>query len=168
MKTYKIIGLTIGAFVAGTVVALSIINPRNYAETSENADDFNLRTRRYIISKKSFSGYDDAEAIRSVVEEIGFILARQKTYGRSWRLVDSKIEKAAAIINAEVPVIIFTDDLQVTARFEPAKNVDSTNMEIVVNVRSASRLGSSDLGENRRHIAQFLEDLDFAFGKNKI
>ncbi|MCY7347360.1 MAG: DUF1499 domain-containing protein [Pyrinomonadaceae bacterium] len=168
MKTYQIIGITVGAFVAGTIVTLSILNPRNYAETSVNADDFNLRTRRYTISKKSFSGDDDAGAIRSVVKEIGFILARQKTYGRSWQVVDSAIEKKSAAIKATVPVVIFTDDLQVAVEFESAKNGDSTKMQIVVNVRSTSRVGNSDLGENRRHIVQLLEDLDFSFGNENF
>jgi len=167
MKTYKIIGLAVGALVAGTVAALSIFNPRNYADTRGNADDSDLRTRRYSVFKKFSTENNDVETIRFVVREVELCLARQKTYGRSWRVINSKVENASATVQAEVPIIIFTDDLRVTMNFESAKNGDSTKMEVVVNMHSASRIGKSDLGENQRHIAQLLKNLDFAFGNDQ-
>lgn len=55
-------------------------------------------------------------------------------------------------LHAEVPVLTFTDDLTVT--------LSSNNKETTVNVRSASRVGKGDFGENRRHIIQLLTALD--------
>jgi uncharacterized protein (DUF1499 family) len=59
------------------------------------------------------------------------------------------------MIKAEVPVVIFTDDLRVELNAEGG--------ETIVNARSASRVGKSDLGENRRHLLQLFEVLDKKF-----
>jgi uncharacterized protein (DUF1499 family) len=50
-------------------------------------------------------------------------------------------------------VLLFTDDLEV--RVQPGEG----HAYWLVNVRSQSRAGKSDLGENRRHVVQLLEAL---------
>lgn len=156
MKIIKIGGVVVGLIVAGTVATLFILNPQNYAETSEDAGDNALLTRRFKTVKD----------ISALVEDLKFLLSGQTTYGRNWKVAGSEIENDSAVIKAEVPIVIFTDDLEVRLNFAPSKNIDSVKNEIVVNVRSASRVGNSDFGENRRHIKQILEKLDLHFLEN--
>jgi uncharacterized protein (DUF1499 family) len=79
------------------------------------------------------------------------------TYGRPWRLVGTTPAAEAGggfTVRAEVPVLLYTDDLEV--RVQPGEG----NAHWLVNVRSQSRVGKSDLGENRRHVVQLLRSLD--------
>ncbi len=53
-----------------------------------------------------------------------------------------------------MPVLFYTDDLDV--RVQP----DPTGAYWLVDVTSRSRVGKSDLGENRRHVVQLLKALE--------
>jgi uncharacterized protein (DUF1499 family) len=57
-------------------------------------------------------------------------------------------------VRAEVPVLFYIDDLEV--RVQP----DPTGAYWRVDATSRSRVGKSDLGENRRHVVQLLNALD--------
>ena len=135
--------LLLGAIPAAGFAALAALNPTNVAETSETSET--LQTRHYKTDLQNF------------VAETEKIIPTISTYGQSWRVVESKTENNAATIKAEVPVLFFTDDLVINANFNEEKN------ETTINIRSASRVGKSDLGENRRHILQILEALDKKF-----
>lgn len=136
-----------GIIVLGVLI-LGAMNPTNVAGTRPDHPDPRLRTRHY---RQSIN-----HARRVVVD----LLRTQKTYGRRWRHVvengmlqiavgDEKIER---VERAEVPVLFFTDDLAVTLR--------GNTKEVTIDVRSASRIGRGDFGENRRHILQLLRALD--------
>ena len=135
--------LLLGAIPAAGFAALAALNPTNVAETSESSET--LQTRHYKTDLQNF------------VAETEKIIPTLSTYGKSWRVVESTTENNSATIKAEVPVVFFTDDLEIKAIKKTEKN------EIIVNVHSASRVGKSDLGENRRHILQILEALDKKF-----
>ena len=135
--------LLLGAIPAAGFAALAALNPTNVAETSESSET--LQTRHYKTDLQNF------------VAETEKIIPTLSTYGKSWRVVESTTENNSATIKAEVPVVFFTDDLEIKAIKETEKN------EIIVNVHSASRVGKSDLGENRRHILQILEAFDEKF-----
>ena len=147
MKFIKILGVAVGAAAAVFAASLAVKNPGNSAETSENSDVTSLLTRRYKT----------AEDLPAVVERIESLAAGQTTYGRNWNIVDSRTKDNSATLKFEVPVVIFTDDLEINVNF-PSSD------EFIVNVRSASRVGSSDFGENKRHVAQILAAMDSAFG----
>ena len=131
---------------------LLVMNPGNIAETRPNHPDPGLRTRRYRQSLQQTS-----DAVVAMIPTL-------KTYGRRWRrVVKNKPlerneplggagEQEEIVEQAEVPVLLFTDDLVVIMR------VDAR--EVTVDVRSASRVGRGDFGENRRHILQLLRALD--------
>lgn len=116
----------------------------NVCETSPNHAEERLRTRRFDKPLK--------EVAAAAVDCIGHL----RTYGRAWNLRSTDIPTSAAgdiaLLHVEVPVIIFTDDLKVTMQRE--------NNGVIINVRSASRIGRGDFGENRRHVLQFLNALD--------
>ena len=135
--------LLVGIIPAIGLAALAVRNPTNVAETSETSEA--LKTRHYKTNLQNF------------VAETEKIIPTLSTYGQNWRVIESKTENNSATIKAEVPVVIFTDDLEIKA------NIDKEKGEITVDVHSASRVGNSDFGENRRHILQILEALDKKF-----
>lgn len=145
MSTLKIFGIAVGAALAGAAALLTITNPGSAAETAADAKDENLRARRYKTDLQTFAG--EAEKI----------IPTLSNYGKNWKLASADVTGSSAVIKAEVPVVVFTDDLEIKAAF------DAEIGETTVNIHSAARLGSSDLGENRRHILQILKALDERF-----
>lgn len=146
MSILKIIGIAAGVAVAGVagLAGLAAMNPGNVAETSETAKD-ELKTRRYKTELKNFA------------VETEKIIPTLTKYGQNWKLSSSNLYENSASIKAEIPVVFFTDDLEVKAESDAEKG------EIIVNVRSNSRVGKSDLGENRRHVLQIFSALDEKF-----
>lgn len=142
-KPFKI-KLLLGATVLAFFGALSRVStPGNVAQTATNHADPQLRTRHYQMSSQN------------IAQEFENLIPTLRTYGRAWRIISSSTRDDVTIIICEVPVLIFTDDLTVTIRGE--KNFS------VVDVRSSSRVGKSDLGENRRHVLQLLAQSDKFF-----
>ena len=152
MNILKIVGIVAGAIAVG-VSALAIANPGNSAETSADAKDENLRPRKYRTSLENF------------VAETEKIVPTLSTYGKNWNLNSGTAEKEAqngsAVILVEVPVVVFTDDLEIKAECDTEKNLTT------VNIRSASRTGKNDFGENHRHVLQILQALDERFAEKK-
>ena len=130
------------------VVAVAFIGrtyfPDNIAETSADGGSKQLRTRFYTKPIDDVFG-----AAEKTVPTLS-------TYGSAWKVVDKTDGGKARKIKVEVPVIVFTDDLEVTIK--PADN----EHEVQVDVRSQSRVGKSDFGENARHVRKFLAALDEA------
>ena len=132
------------------VVAAKIFNqnpPVNAAQTSLEGEDAELKTRFYRAHW------------REVVDAAQSAIRAQKTYGRAWKSGANSIEGAAPgeklreTLRAQVPVLVFTDDLEVTIS-------ETDDERIRLDCASKSRIGRGDFGENRRHILQFLSALD--------
>lgn len=145
MKNIKKIGIAVVGAAAVGIAALAIANPDKFAETSADAKDERLRPRRYKTTLENFTA------------ETEKIIFAQTTYRQNWKLVSSNLYENSALIKAEVPVLVFTDDLEIKAETIAEKG------EIIVNVYSALRVGLNDWGENRRHILQILEAIDEKF-----
>lgn len=145
MSIIKIIGIAAGAAIAG-LAGLAVLNPGNVAETSDTPKEEALKTRRYKTDLKIF------------IAEVEKIIPTLTKYGQNWRFISTTEDENTATIKAEIPVVFFTDDLEIKAEN------DAENGEVVVNIRSHSRVGKSDLGENRRHVLQLLAALDEKFG----
>jgi uncharacterized protein (DUF1499 family) len=129
-----------------------MIYPTNIAETAPDHKETALQTRRYRLK-------GDLKQMRQEVEKIIPSL-KTSIWGGNWKLAATKDGDSAEnkeIIRVEVPVVIFTDDLWVELKQE--------GNEVVVNARSASRVGKSDFGENRRHLLQIFAEIDARFGK---
>ena len=120
--------------------------PDNIAETAPDGGRKNLKTRVYKT--------DFETAVKTVKE----IIPTLSTYGGNWKIVgESENAEKGKIIKAEVPVVVFTDDLEVYLK----QNQD----EVSIDVKSKSRVGKSDFGENARHINQLLNALDEKLSK---
>ncbi len=125
--------------VAGMAAGvLAVLHPGLHAETSPDNPDPQMRTRVYNA---------DIELVRKNVLEI---IPQLKCYGAQWRLAVGNAENK---VSAEVPVLMFTDDLTVTL-------IDLENGTRVDVYSQTQFQGKSDLGENRRHILQLLAALD--------
>jgi len=138
-----VIGIVV-VFVLCVVAILFIgrtFYPDNIAKTAEDGGKKGLKTRVYKADSVTV-----AKAVKELVPTLS-------TYGGSWKIVDKSDGDEVKAFKIEVPVIIFTDDLEV-------KIAIKTDGEVKVNVRSASRVGKSDFGENARHIRKFLSALD--------
>ncbi len=138
-----VIGL-IAVFVLFTIAILIVgrtFYPDNVAETSKDGGEKHLKTRVYKTD------------IVSVTKTVNGIVPTLSTYGSAWKIVDESGDGSVKSIKIEVPVIIFTDDLEVEIVVE-------TEGEVTINVRSTSRVGKSDFGENARHVRKILSELD--------
>ncbi len=143
MKKKIIIGsLVLGVLSAGLLTVTRTLYPTNVAETAPNHAEEKMRSRRYKTDLKIFA----AEAQK--------LIPTLSTWGKNWKYVSTDENENSAVIKAEVPVVVFTDDLRITAE------KDAVGDSIVVNIHSNSRVGKSDFGENRRHVLQILEVLD--------
>ena len=133
----KISLLFVPIALGGVALAvLGALNRTNVAQTQPDHADARLRTRHYPCS------------LQTAHEVVLATIPLLKSYGASWRVVSD----ASNVVRAEVPVLIFTDDLVVT--------MNAKQGGVVLDVRSAARMGKSDLGENRRHVLQLLAALD--------
>jgi uncharacterized protein (DUF1499 family) len=133
------------AVVAAFLVVAKLTNtnpPTNRATTSPGHEDEALRSRFYEAP------------LSRVITAAQTTLQSQRTYGRSWKITgyDSSTVDSQQI-HVEVPVLVFTDDLTVSIK-------QGSDGHTRVDCVSASRLGSGDFGENKRHVAQFLDALD--------
>ena len=129
-------------FAVGVLFIGRTYFPDNIAATSADGGKKGLKTRFY----KS----DVASATKVVLETIPAI----STYGSSWKIVDETDGGEISSVKVEVPVVVFTDDLEV--KIKKADN----EQEVQVDVRSQSRVGKSDFGENARHVRKLLRALD--------
>lgn len=148
MKKKIIIAIIAGVVsAAGLLLAARIFYPTNIAATAPDHAEEKLRTRRYKTDLKTFTA------------ETENIIPAISSWGKNWKPAGSEAGENSAIVKAEVPVVVFTDDLRIAAETDAAGN------GIIVNVHSNSRVGKSDFGENRRHLLQILEALDAKFAK---
>jgi len=129
-------------FAAAILIIGRTFYPDNIAETSEDGGNKLLKTRFYE---------SDSDTVLKVVKDV---IPRLSTYGSAWKIVDSEDLK----IKAEIPVVVFTDDLEVTI-------AEADDGKTRVDVRSQSRVGKSDFGENARHVRKLLTALDEKLGK---
>ena len=130
------------------VVAILFIGrtfyPDNIAETSPDGGKKNLKTRIYTA---------DYEMVSNTVKET---IPKLSSWGSNWKLVGSEQMDDSTEIKAEIPVLMFTDELTV--------KIKKVEDKVQVDVRSNSRVGKSDFGENARHVNKILSALDEKFG----
>lgn len=144
MKKILIIAAVIAVPLLIIIILARVVFPGNISETKIDGDDSELKTRTYNAD------------LQTVFETVKQIVPTLSTYGSNWKLGDAKIESNAATVKAEIPVIVFTDDLKISLK--------QTDGKTSVDIYSNSRVGQSDFGENRRHTLKILKALDKKFG----
>ena len=143
--------ITIVVILVVLAIAILFISrtfyPDNVAKTSADGGEKGLKTRIYKT---------DVKIAAKAAEEI---IPTLSTWGGNWKHINTNLREDSAEIRAEVPVVMFTDDLEV--RIKEAE----TEGEVQVDAISKSRVGKSDFGENARHVRKILNALDEKFAK---
>lgn len=137
MLIVGLIGIVIVALGAWALLAWPIINVVETGRTSEYAD---LRPQRYPATKACVF-----DAAMHAVNRLP-----------RWQLVGYREE--AGEIRAEVRTRLwrFVDDVTI--------RVTADNVQTLVSVKSASRMGRGDFGQNARNIRTFFGELDGRLG----
>ncbi len=141
--------LIVGVPVVAILVVGKMTNtnpPTNLAQTTPDEAP-ELRTRLY------------RQTPDEVLQAAKTVAGEQKTWFKLWRISpQSEVTSGPPHhqLKVEVPVLFYTDDLTVS--------LDTVDGQTRVNVKSKSRVGQGDFGENRRHVAQFLAALDRQLG----
>ncbi len=132
------------AALISIVVIGRVFYPDNIAQTLPDGGAKGLKSRFYRTD------------ITAATKAVSDVITTRSTYGSQWKLVGKTDgdDELPSKVKAEVPVIVFTDDLEVTI-----KHTEKVG-EVQIDVLSQSRVGKSDFGENARHVRQFLEALD--------
>ena len=132
-----VLALAIGGAVAlGAVAVLKIWPTINIVETGKTPEYPDVVPRRYPASKdRAF------DAALHAVDRMP-----------RWTLVSSRPEQGDIRAEAKTRLLRFVDDVVVRVTEEGGRTA--------VNVRSASRVGRGDLGQNARNIRAFFLELD--------
>lgn len=137
--------IAVGLFVTGLLVAASIWPVINVVETGQTPEYPDVQPQYYTTDPQRV--FEEAEAGVRELEQ--------------WTVVS--VEPSSRTITAErtTELLGFVDD--VTVRVEPV-----TEFVTRVHVRSASRIGKGDFGQNARNIAEFFAELDDRLGAVKF
>ena len=111
---------------------------QNSAQTDPDAGDKRLRGRTYAIP------FDDVWGAAMALADGGI---------RGWTLISSDDQRGSIVAESRTLVFKFVDDVRVHVGLDE-------NAQTRVDLRSASRKGSGDLGRNPRTIGAFLKKLD--------
>lgn len=147
----KLIIALVIIFVVFAVALLFIgrtFYPDNIAQTSADGGEKGLKTRFYKT---------DIKTVAKAAEEI---IPTLSTWGGNWKLINTNMREDSAEIRVEVPVVMFTDDLEV--RIKEAESEGFVQVDAI----SKSRVGKSDFGENARHVRKILNALDGKLAKS--
>ena len=140
--------IILALLIAVYVVFRIFVPATNIAETSPAHTDAALRTRYYSANIEEVH-----KALTDGIPEM-----KTSIWGGNWKIVEKGLEDQSEklkVIKAEIPVVFFTDDMKITLRANDGRTA--------VDIYSASRVGKSDFGENRRHVVQIYEMLDAKF-----
>ncbi len=117
-------------------------NGSNFAVTSDSADDSRLRTRRMPAPT--------AETRAAILATVGKM--------PRWKIADST--GPVLWLTRTTRLFRFVDDLYVV--------VEPRGEQSAILVRSASRIGESDLGQNRRNIAELWSALGRGYALSPV
>ena len=128
--------LAVSAAVLGAVMLLTACPILNVVETGKTPAYPDLLPRQYQDGK--------ARVFEAALRAIGRL--------PRWQMTSYHQEQGEIKAEARTMLLRFIDD--VTVRVEERDGIT------VVNVRSASRVGRSDFGQNARNVRSFFEELD--------
>ena len=136
-----VLAVIVGLFVTGTLVTASLWPVLNIVETGKTAAYPDVLPQYFSADPKRV--YDESE--RAIVQ-----LER-------WRVVTPDSDAGRIEATRETRVFGFVDDVTVTVTAE-------TEFVSRVDVRSASRVGKGDFGQNARNVLEFQTELDRRLG----
>jgi uncharacterized protein (DUF1499 family) len=145
-RFFIIATIVVGVIVTALLVAASTWPVINVVETGKTPEYPEIQPQ-YYSTDDPVRVYEESKAS---VEEL-----------ERFELVES--DPADRVIRAEATTSVFGFVDDVTIRIEPV-----TEFVTRVHVRSASRVGKGDFGQNARNIEEFFEELDSRLGAVKF
>lgn len=138
---YTITGL-IALFLVVAMISSAVIWPTiNVVETGATPEYADIQPQYYSTSPERI--YEEIQAAVQALD--------------SWEIVQADPRTRRIEAERTTRVFRFVDDI--TIQVEPV-----TEFVAQVHLRSASRVGKSDLGQNARNIEEFFEELDSRLG----
>ena len=137
--------ILVGLIVTGLLVAASVWPVINEVETGATPEYPEVQPQYYTTEPRRV--FDETTAAVEALEK--------------WTLVSSEPSKWRIEAERETQVFGFVDDVTIT--IEPV-----TEFVTRVHVRSASRVGKGDFGQNARNIEEFFAELDNRLGAVKF
>lgn len=110
---------------------------QNHAETRPDHPDHSLRTRSYAKSTNMLF-----QKVLEVIKQLS-----------QWETLQSDPERSVIQATRTTRLFRFVDDIQIQITEKSAQEVE-------INLRSASRVGKGDFGQNARNIRLLLKKLD--------
>jgi uncharacterized protein (DUF1499 family) len=135
----------IGALVAAILISASVWPVINVVETGKTPEYADLKPLYFSADPQRV--YDEAKAAAAAVPR--------------WQVVSEDVSARTIRAEATTPTLKFVDDI--TVRVEPA-----TEFVTIVNIRSASRVGKGDFGQNARNIRAFQAEMNKRLGAVKF
>lgn len=142
---YIAVGIPAALLVAGMVTTACVWPPINDVETGTTPEYPDIQPHYY-----------STEPLRIYEEALAAVESMER-----WEVVDRRRSERTLEATRTTRVLGFVDE--VTIRVEPV-----TEFVSQVEVRSRSRVGSVDFGQNARNIRQFFEELDDRLGAVKF
>lgn len=106
------------------------------------------------------AAYGDLRSLQvAAAPAVALQAAEELARARGWRIAEGKGEPGTLEATATTPVFRFKDDVVVRVSPDPQQPGGS-----IVDMRSTSRIGVSDLGTNAKRVRRFLADLKERFG----
>ena len=144
-KLVLMVVVGIGLLMTGALVAAALWPVINVVETGKTAEYPDLLPQYYTADPQRV--YDESAASVGELER--------------WQVVKKDASRRVIEAEAKTRMMGFVDD--VTIRVEPV-----TEFVVSVQVRSASRVGKGDFGQNARNIRKFQTELDERLGAMKF
>lgn len=144
-RTLTVLGVAVGVVITGLLVAASIWPVVSEVETGKTPEYADLQPQYYTAEPARVF-----DATRDTVEAL-----------ERWRLTSS--ESGSYTVEAVQSTAVFGFEHDVTVWVEPV-----TEFVTRVRVRSASRIGKGDFGQNARNIRTFFQALDERLGAVKF
>lgn len=135
----------IGALVAAILISASVWPVINVVETGKTPEYADLKPLYFSADPQRV--YDEAKAAAATVPR--------------WQVVSEDVSARTIRAESTTPTLKFVDDI--TIRVEPA-----TEFVTIVNIRSASRVGKGDFGQNARNIRAFQAEMNKRLGAVKF
>jgi uncharacterized protein (DUF1499 family) len=144
-KIFQTIAIIIGLLITGTLIAASLWPVINVVETGQTPEYPELQPHYYSADPQRV--FDEAKASAQTMQR--------------WTMHKADVSTNTIEATTKTKVLGFTDD--VTIKVEPV-----TEFVTRVHVRSASRVGKGDFGQNARNITTFFTELDRRLGAVKF
>ncbi|HAD09265.1 MAG TPA: DUF1499 domain-containing protein [Porticoccaceae bacterium] len=127
-----------------------------FAQAQRRKGDNSLDYGGEELAKQQAKAYPDLKTVYLPgTKEQGLALVRGTVEGLGWKVLGEDIDAGLLEAADTTPLMGFTDDVVIRVR--------ALNDGVLIDLRSVSRVGISDLGANARRIRRFVQELKLRY-----